>query len=167
MIIFVYFVETYKYKLRSGWRNLLMYRNEILFVEKFIASLKVLEVSDIPFGNDEFQGGVEKMHKYFNDHRYDLGELADELSLLFLKRPIEGIYDEITDAMLSLNGRLVSFALANPYYEKASIKLKDNEANSLLKDPCLDIDREHILNFAKAFCKGAKINCKLAQAIVE
>lgn len=135
-----------------------MYRNEILFVEKFVASLKVLNVSDIPFGDGEFQNGVEKMHEYFNNHMYDLGELADELSLLFLKRPIEGIYDEITDAMLSLNGRLVSFALSNPYYERASIKLGEKEANTLLEDPCLDIKEQHVLNFAKAFCEGANIS---------
>ncbi len=134
-----------------------MYRNEILFVEKFIASLKKLNVSDIPFGNTEFHNGVESMHKYFDKHMYDFGEIADELSLLFLKRPIEGIYDEITDAMLSLNGRLVSFALANPYYEKASIKLVDNDADYILENLSLDIENNHILNFAKAFCDGAQI----------
>lgn len=111
-----------------------MYRSELLFVEKLIASFKLLKVNEIPLGNEKFQKGVDKMHHYFNMHFNEFKKFSNEISLLFLKRPIEGTYDEMSDALLELNGHYLSLAVSNPYYERATIKLEYLEASQIFKN---------------------------------
>ena len=135
-----------------------MYRSEKLFVNKFIACLKKLNVDDIPFGNNSFYKGIENMHQYFISNKEDLGKYRNELSLLFLRRPIEGVYDEFADVILEQNGRLMSFILKNPYYEKAEIKIDEEDAEYLLRNNDLDMAELHLFEFAKLFCRGAGIS---------
>lgn len=132
-----------------------MYRSEKLFVNKFIACLKMMNVNGIPFGNSSFYNGIENMHQYFNSNKEYLGKYKNELSMLFLRRPIEGVYDEFADVILEQNGRLMSFILQNPYYEKAEIKIDEEDAEYLLKNNDLDVSEDHLFAFARLFCEGA------------
>jgi hypothetical protein len=132
-----------------------MYNSEELFIDKFIACLKKLEVDKIPYDNNDFYNGIEKMQQYFYSNKDSLGRYKDELAMLFIKQPFEGVYSEFRKAFTKQNGWFIAFE--NPEYIKASIKLDENGATYILNNNDLDIDKEHLFKFAEAFCKGASI----------
>lgn len=132
-----------------------MYNSEELFIDKFIACLKKLDIENIPFDNEDFYNGVENMQQYFHTNRNLLGEYQDELAMLFIKRPLEGVFAEFRNAISKQNGWYLAFE--NPNYVVASIKIDDKGASYILKQNDLKIDNKHLFEFAKAFCKGAEI----------
>lgn len=69
----------------------MLYNSEVTFLGKFIASLKLYNISNIPFDNTDFYAGIESMNVYFQANKSVLGELSDEISMLFIKNPFEQI----------------------------------------------------------------------------
>jgi len=131
-----------------------MYRNEILFVEKFIASLRKINLESIPFKNDVFNSGIGKVHQYFRENNVIEQDESGDTELLFMQKPFVGDYDEISDVMLTLNGRLISLAIKNPLYEDAAIKISIEQADRLLKQENIGISENDFLNMALAFREG-------------
>lgn len=136
-----------------------MFRSEKLFVRAFLAYLKFCNASVIPFGNQRFYDGIEKVHKYFIENQEQFGEKVNEISLLFLKRPIEGNFDEFQNVFLNMNGSVISLALKNPYYENAEITIDDETIEYFLNTPDFDINKECIKKCVEAFCEGAAVSC--------
>ncbi len=133
-----------------------MYSSEKIFIMKFLAGLKKLGITEIPYDNDDFYRGAESMQQYFHLNRNVLGSHANELSMLFLKKPMGGTFFEFREGIARQNGSLMSFE--NPHYISATIKLDEIGANFILDQDNLDISREQILGFSKAFCEGAEID---------
>lgn len=133
-----------------------MYSSEKIFIMKFLAGLKKLGVTEIPYDNTEFYNGTESMQQYFFEHRNAFGDYANELAMLFLKHPLGGAFLEFKEGIARQNGKLMSFE--NPYYVKGIIKLDDEGANFILNQADLDILEEQIIGFSTAFCKGAGIS---------
>lgn len=136
-----------------------MYSSEKIFVMKFLAGLRKLGVTQIPYDNAEFYSGAEHMQHYFYTHRDMLGCHANELAMLFLKKPLGGIYSEFRESIARQNGVLMSFE--NPYYVNAMIKLSKDGAEFILQQENLDMLENQILEFSKAFCDGAGIPYEL------
>lgn len=136
-----------------------MYSSEKIFVMKFLAGLRKLGVTQIPYDNDEFYSGAEQMKQYFHAHRDALGCYANELAMLFLKKPLGGIYSEFRESIARQNGVLMSFE--NPYYVHAMIKLSEDGADFILQQNNLDMLENQILAFSRAFCDGAGIAYEL------
>ena len=134
-----------------------MYSSEKVFIMKFLAGLKKLGVTEIPYDNTEFYDGAEKMQEYFQRKRNTLGCHANELAMLFLKHPIGGAFFEFREGIARQNGGLMTFE--NPYYVRAAIKLDNSGADFILNQDSLDISNEQILDFSRAFCNGAGITC--------
>ena len=132
-----------------------MYSSEKAFIMKFLAGLKKLGVTEIPYDNEEFNKGAENMQQYFQLYRNDLGRHSNEIAMLFLKNPMGGIFSEFREGIARQNGSLMSFD--NPSYVCATIKLDDTGANYILEEKDLDITKEQIIEFSKAFCAGAGI----------
>lgn len=63
----------------------MFYNSEESFIDKFIACLKKLSVTEIPFDNNAFYNGIEQMRQYFQNNRENIGEVSDEISMLFIK----------------------------------------------------------------------------------
>ena len=132
-----------------------MYSSEKAFIMKFLASLKKLGVSEIPYDNEAFYKGVESMRQYFQRHRENLGRHSNELAMLFLKNPVGGVFSELREGIARQNGGLMSFD--NPHYVHATIKLDEDGADYILHQDNLDVSNGHIFEFSKAFCIGAGI----------
>lgn len=132
-----------------------MYSSEKIFIMKFLAGLKKLGVSEIPYDNVEFYSGAENMQQYFHAHRDILGNHVNELAMLFLKKPMGGTFFEFRESIARQNGILMSFE--NPYYVSGTIKLDEDGADFILSQDNLDVSNEQILGFSAAFCDGAGI----------
>ncbi|NJD02979.1 MAG: hypothetical protein FIA99_10395 [Ruminiclostridium sp.] len=132
-----------------------MYNSEELFIDKFIACLRKLGINSFPFDNEDFYNGIENMQQYFCANRDKMGEYQNELAMLFIKRPLEGVYSEFRNAISKQNGWYIAFE--NPEYVVASIKLDNNGASYILRQNDLNIGNDYLFEFAKAFCKGAEI----------
>lgn len=127
------------------------------FLKKFIASLYLSGIKTIPFSGNEFQKGIESMQ----------GELKDTLSKeeyemisdIFVKSPVQEMYNNVRDLLMSLNGDTISFVgVDNPYWTKASIRMNDYYAHKLLKDQTeCDIDSDIIKNATEKFCEAAGV----------
>ena len=136
-----------------------MYSSERVFIMKFIAGLKKLGVEEIPYDDIDFYNGAENMQQYFYNHRSILGSHANELAMLFLKKPLGGTFFEFKESIARQNGALMSFE--NPYYVRATIKLDEDGADFILNQRNLDISNEQILRFSAAFCDGAGIHYEI------
>lgn len=133
----------------------MFYNSEESFIDKFIACLRKLSVTEIPFDNSAFYNGIEQMKIYFQDNRKDLGEISNEISLLFIKNPFEKNFARFRDAISEQNGWYMSFE--NPEYAVGIIKICDADANTILDEQDLNISLHHLYDFAKAFCMGANV----------
>ena len=131
-----------------------MYTSEKIFIMKFRAGLKKLGITEIPYDNMEFYNGAESMQQYFQQHRKAMGSHANELSMLFLKNPMGGIFSEFREGIARQNGGLMTFE--NPHYVSATIKLDREGVDYILnQEDNLDVSNEQILELSKAFCYGA------------
>lgn len=132
----------------------MFYISEENFVDKFLACLAKYNINSIPFDNHSFYRGVEEMSRYFQQNKEQLGKTANELSLLFLKSPLEGVFSRFRDAISEQNGWYISFE--NPEYTRGIIKISADEVDDIL---CADefLSAERIVGFTKAFCSGAQI----------
>lgn len=133
----------------------MFYNSEEVFIDKFLACLRKLNVCSIPFDNDSFYNGIEQMRQYFQINRNHLGEIANELSLLFIRNPYEGNFTRFRDVISEQNGWYISFE--NPEYLNGILKITLDDADNILEDSDLQISRDCLYDFAKAFCQGADI----------
>lgn len=131
-----------------------MYNNEILFVDKFLSMLRKLEVFQIPFRNEEYRSGVSEMKNCFAEHQSKLNTKVHDIKLLFVDSGESDLAQGIMDCN---NGNMISFELKNPFYERASIKIDEADADYILGEKNLDVPNEIIEEMARAFCKGAGI----------
>ena len=133
----------------------MFYISEENFIDKFIATLKMLNVSSIPFDNCEFYSGVECMKHYFQDNRQSFGCCSDEISMLFIKNPFEGVFSRFRDAISEQNGWYISFE--NPEYINGIIKITTDDAKRIISNDNLAIPQNCLYNITVAFCEGANI----------
>ena len=136
----------------------MFYNSEESFIDKFIACLKKLSVTEIPFDNSAFYNGIEQMRQYFQNNRQNIGEVSDEISLLFIKNPFERNFARFRDAISEQNGWYMSFE--NPEYTIGIIKINNTDADNILNEQDLNIPLNYLYDFAKAFCLGANIQMK-------
>ena len=136
----------------------MFYNSEESFIDKFIACLKKLSVTEIPFDNNAFYNGIEQMRQYFQNNRENMGETSDEISLLFIKNPFERNFARFRDAISEQNGWYMSFE--NPEYTIGIIKINNTDADNILNEQDLNIPLNYLYDFAKAFCLGANIQMK-------
>ena len=136
----------------------MFYNSEESFIDKFIACLKKLSVTEIPFDNSAFYNGIEQMRQYFQNNRQNIGEVSDEISLLFIKNPFERNFARFRDAISEQNGWYMSFE--NPEYTIGIIKINNTDAYNILNENDLKIPLNYLYDFAKAFCQGANIQMK-------
>lgn len=131
-----------------------MYNNEILFVDKFLSILKKMGVSQIPFRNEDYRNGVYEMKNCFSELQPLLNQDVHDIKLLF----VDGGESDLANGIMDCNdGSMISFELKNPYYEKASIKIDEEDADYILNDQTLDVPNDIIEEMARAFCRGAGI----------
>ena len=135
-----------------------MYSTEKVFIMKFIACLQKMGVENIPYDNANFYKGAENMQDYFLKNRNQLGARSNELAMLFLKNPLSGKFAEFKEGIEQQNGGLMTFD--NPNYVKATIELDESGADYILGQDNIDIPKEMLFQFSKAFCKGAEIPCE-------
>lgn len=136
----------------------MLYNVEESFIDKFIACLKKLCVTEIPFDNHAFYSGIEQMRQYFQNNRESIGETSNEISLLFIKNPFERNFARFRDAISEQNGWYMSFE--NPEYVVGIIKINNTDADNILNEHDIDIPLSCLYDFAKAFCIGANIQMK-------
>ena len=131
-----------------------MYNNEIRFIARFLSMLKKLKVTQIPFRNEEYRNGVYEMRDYFSEIQGLLDEKVHDIRLLF----VDGGEGDMAEGIMDCNdGSMISFELKNPFYEKASIKIDEDDADYILADHSLDVPNYIIEEMARAFCRGAGI----------
>lgn len=133
----------------------MLYNSEITFIDKFIATLKVGGVSQIPFDTPAFYNGVDRMGEFFRINRNVLGEVSDEIAMLFIKNPFEGIYKRFRDAISAQNGEYMSFV--NPEYEIGIVKITLPDARYILGKPSSTISNDFMVSCTSEFCKGADL----------
>lgn len=134
----------------------MLYNSEITFIGKFIATLKIGGVAEIPFDTPSFYNGVDFMSKFFHTNRDVLGEVSDEIAMLFIKNPFEGIYKRFRDAISAQNGEYMSFV--NPEYEVGIVKITLPDARYILGKRTSTISNEFMISCTSEFCKGADLN---------
>lgn len=133
----------------------MFFNSEIDFINEFIASLKKRGVSEIPFDNHDFYSGIERMGQYFQINRTDLGDVSNEISMLFIKNPFEDVYKRFRDVISSENGYYMSFV--NPDYVKGVLDLTNEDADYILEKNRSGIPVDFINDCAFEFCEGAHI----------
>lgn len=127
------------------------------FLKKFVAALYLSGVETIPFSGNAFQAGMKSMQdelkKNLSEEEYDM------LSDVFVKSPVQEMYNNVRDLLMSLNGDTISFVgVDNPYWTKASIKMNDYYAYKLLKDQTTcKIDSTYIKCATEKFCEAAGV----------
>lgn len=132
----------------------MMYNNELLFVDKFLSSLKKLGVEKIPFRNERYRAGVREMKRCFRSIEPSIDKSVRDIKLLFL----DGGEGDFVEAIMELNdGKSISFELHNPYYEMATIKMTDKMVQGIMQDRDLNLSNDIILDLTKAFCAGAEV----------
>lgn len=128
-----------------------MYSNEILFVDKFLSKLKMLDVASIPFRTSRYRAGVHAMKQYYEENAGDLDESVSDIRLLFLN---SGQRD-FADAIMAVNGNRIS--LQNPRLEKATIIMPLDRAQLSLSDDLLHIPDVFMAEITRAFCHAANV----------
>ena len=136
----------------------MFYIAEEIFIDKFLACLRKLDVRSIPFDNDNFYNGVEHMRQIFQTNEGKLGEISREISMLFIKNPYEGVFARFRDAISEQNGWYISFE--NPDYVNGILKITLTDADNILNEQNLTVPQKYLFDFARAFCEGANITIK-------
>lgn len=133
----------------------MLYNSEIRFVDEFIANLKIKGIQRIPFDNETFYNGVANMASYFQMKREELGDISDEISLLFIKNPFEATYKRFRDAISLENGSYLAFI--NPDYVVGILDLTTEDAKYIIEKNRSGISSVFISECTDKFCLGANI----------
>ncbi len=127
------------------------------FLNKFIAALCRHEVDSIPFAGDAFQNGMSAMEKKLRDRLSpdDFEKIAD----VFVKDPVDEVYEHIRSLFMTLNGSGISFSGAdNPQWRVMTIKMTPYLAERILKDATvLDMGKDLMDDVTKEFCEAAGV----------
>jgi len=142
----------------EGRRYFMLYNSEIRFVDELIANLKLKGVNTIPFDNEDFYNGIANIELYFQSKRNELGNVSNEISLLFIKNPFENIYKRFRDAISLENGSYLSFI--NPDYVAGVLDLTDEDAEYIISKNRSGISSTFVSTCAEKFCLGANIPIK-------
>ncbi len=133
-----------------------METNMVIFLKKFFAALFMKGVTEFPCYGDRYEEGIaavdNEVQQLLPEDTYDL--IAD----LFLLSPVQENHNEFVSKMFVLNGHGLSFSsLKNPYWETATIDLKDVMLNRFRnqEDPEVGITNEQYDNLADIFCQAA------------
>jgi len=132
-----------------------LYQSERVFIKKFLAALYKNNVKEIPYDNSQFYAGIACMESKFNQLKPTLGKYKDEISMLFIRNPIDGIFDEFKSGISNQNGLLMTFD--NPDFVNAVIKMDDKDSEYILNRGDIDINNDVMASFARSFCEGAKL----------
>ena len=136
----------------------MIYQDEYAFVEKIIAGFKVLGVQRIPFSTYQYADGVAKMSSYLETNLNRSCYRAISLLFTHTESQQEIKYQRLENVFDDLNGWGISFAIKNPSFEIADITLSQKDAEKyLLDNRKININEDIIINAAKAFCDGAKV----------
>lgn len=133
----------------------MFYNSEEKFIDGFLACLRKMGVSYFPFDTPDFFNGVECMQQYFNNHRDDFSDQANEISMLFIKDTFQGVYKRFRNIISAQNGIYVSFV--NPDYIIGKLKISEQDANQILEEEVV-LPEQYLTDFAKRFCDGANIH---------
>lgn len=133
----------------------MFFNTEVAFVDEFIACLKINGINQIPFDNCQFYDGVDRMATFFKNNESKLGDVADELSMLFIKNPFECVYSRFRNVISNRNGHCLSFI--NPDYVKSLSALSDKDAEYTLKKARSGVPRKFMEDCTNEFCEGAQI----------
>lgn len=127
------------------------------FLKKFVATLYLSGINTIPFAGNEFQRGIESMQGELKKSLTK--EDYDKLSDVFVKSPVQEMYNNIRDLLMSLNGDTISFVgVDNPYWTRASIKMNNYYAYKLMKDKTeCNIDSDVVKIATEKFCEAAGV----------
>jgi len=107
-------------------------REERLFVESFIAILAISGIKEIPFQNAAYIEGVTKlknMVEYFESKLPGIG--IEDITILFVKRPITGEFVRFDQAIRDLDGLHLSI-----FKQKILIEIQEWNAKVLLLSKC-------------------------------
>ncbi len=126
-----------------------MYPNEILFTDKFLATLKLMGYTSMPYKTQEYRNGVRAMKKYYELHANQLSEGIDDIELLFIRNGEK----DFAEAIMAVNGHDIS--LNNPSLEKASIQMSETKADLTIEDKELNIPDTFMKGITQAFCDAA------------
>lgn len=131
----------------------MLYISEQIFVDKFIAFMRLADIESFPFDTKEFYDGIERMNQFFINNRSQFGDDADEISRLFIKDSNEGVYSRFRNAIDFQNGKLVKFE--NPEYVKGLVKVSRKDAEKTINKEHISVSNEYMNEITDAFCKGA------------
>lgn len=135
-----------------------MYTESRIYVKKFISTLYLKDIKEIPFSGEEFERGIESMKDYLEKKLEE--DVFMAIEELFERTPVQEHYDNLRDMVMSLNGESVKFAkVANPYWKKVSIEfVSQKEAERILNDKSiLTIDESIIWEASKLFCEKSGV----------
>ena len=130
----------------------MLYRYEEDFIEKFLAKLKVRNIHKFPYDVPEFYAGIERMKHVFDANFENFGDAAEDLSLLFIKNPYQGVYSRFRDGISKFNGELVSFV--NPQYVSCIVNMSQVEADYLVGYNATNIPDGLMDELVDAFCEN-------------
>lgn len=128
-----------------------------IFLKKFLAAISLNDINNIPFSGDKFQNGIEAVEIYLRNNldpdTYDL------LSEMFVKTPVQEVYNQIRDMFMDLNGDTIKFsAVENPYWTNITISIDSNYASFLLNNNSyLKIDKSIVTGAANEFLERAGV----------
>ena len=128
-----------------------------IFLKKFLAAISLNDINNIPFSWDKFQNGIEAVEIYLRNNldpdTYDL------LSEMFVKTPVQEVYNQIRDMFMDLNGDTIKFsAVENPYWTNITISIDSNYASFLLNNNSyLKIDKSIVTGAANEFLERAGV----------
>lgn len=116
-------------------------RNEILFAEDFLDTLRYLGVKQMPFMTRAYERGIEKAGEVLKEN---FSEEYEKVSTLFSRKAISGEYQRMYDAMQLKINTSKDVAIEAPYFKTLHLKPQTNFS---------DKPTEALEITARAFCQ--------------
>lgn len=129
-----------------------------VFLRKFLATLYLNGVRDIPFSGTEYNAGVCALQTSLNDMIPE--EVYDSISDIFLKTPVQEEFNQFRDILIALNGDVIGFsAMKNPYWRSLNINMTHYYAEKVLNEDDVEIgiSNEQFSAIANKFCEAAGV----------
>lgn len=128
-----------------------------VFLRKFLATLYMHGVHDIPLSGPEYTAGVSALEATLQEILPD--KAYDKISDVFLKTPVQEEYNQFRDALIELNGDVVGFsAMKNPYWRTLSISMNQYYADRILNDDTdIGVSNEEFHFITLNFCEAAGV----------
>jgi hypothetical protein len=127
------------------------------FLRKFLATLYLSGVNEIPFSGGAYTDGVNALQEYLfaNISEDDYDRISD----IFIKTPVQEEYAQLEDKLMHLNGDIVKFsAVDNPYWRFMTIKMPLFYAKKIIESQSnLSITQDEYKQAAINFCTAAGV----------